>query len=70
MAQRNLAFSVERKGALPVLTAHQCPYPDLAEQDRGICAVEKIVFSELLGEKVRLSDCRLDGANCCRFETV
>jgi predicted ArsR family transcriptional regulator len=53
-----------------VLTALACPYPELAEQDRGICAVEKLVFSELLGEKVRLTECRLDGAsNCCRFET-
>jgi hypothetical protein len=28
-----------------------------------------MLFSELLGEKVRLSECRLDGATCCRFET-
>jgi DeoR family transcriptional regulator, suf operon transcriptional repressor len=74
MAERNLPFAVENHPAnqhnpLPVLTAHACPYPDLAEQDRGICAVEKMLFTELLGEHVRLSDCRLDGATCCRFET-
>jgi predicted ArsR family transcriptional regulator len=69
MADRNVPFAVEHRGSLPVLTAHACPYPELAEQDRGICSVEKMLFSELLGEKVRLSDCRLDGANCCRFET-
>jgi DeoR family transcriptional regulator, suf operon transcriptional repressor len=75
MAERKLPFTVERKpqsnraSTLPVLTAHACPYPELAEQDRGICAVEKMLFTELLGEKVRLSDCRLDGATCCRFET-
>ncbi|HTQ39995.1 MAG TPA: winged helix-turn-helix transcriptional regulator [Pirellulales bacterium] len=74
MAERNLPFVVEhrqtadRKDPLPVLTAYACPYPELAEQDRGICAVEKMLFTELLGEKVRLSDCRLDGATCCRFE--
>ncbi len=69
MADRNVSFTVERHGSLPVLTAQECPYPELAEQDRGICAVEKMLFSELLGEKVRLSECRLDGTSCCRFET-
>ncbi|HEY2827386.1 MAG TPA: winged helix-turn-helix transcriptional regulator [Pirellulales bacterium] len=69
MADRNVPFTVDRSGALPVLTAHACPYPELAEQDRGICSVEKMLFSELLGEKLRLSDCRLDGANCCNFVT-
>jgi DeoR family transcriptional regulator, suf operon transcriptional repressor len=69
MAERNVSFAVERNGSLPVLTAQECPYPELAEQDRGICAVEKMLFSELPGEKVRLSECRLDGTSCCRFET-
>jgi DeoR family transcriptional regulator, suf operon transcriptional repressor len=69
MADRNVPFSVNQNGALPVLTANACPYPELAEHDRGICSVEKMLFSELLGENVRLSDCRLDGATCCRFET-
>jgi predicted ArsR family transcriptional regulator len=75
MIDRSVPFAVEQRFSqkqntmLPVLTAEACPYPDLAEQDRGICAVEKMLFSELLGENVRLSECRLDGANCCRFET-
>ncbi len=74
LAERDVPFAVEEavghNGAkLPVLTALACPYPVLAEQDRGICSVEKILFSELLGEGVRLTECRLDGANCCRFET-
>jgi predicted ArsR family transcriptional regulator len=80
MSDRNVSFSVVNgspaqktsplhERSLPILTADACPYPDLAEQDRGICAVEKMLFSELLGEKVRLSQCRLDGATCCQFET-
>lgn len=70
LGERNIPFTVDRSGQLPVLTALACPYPELAEQDRGICAAEKILFSELLGEKVRLTECRLDGtSNCCRFET-
>jgi predicted ArsR family transcriptional regulator len=66
---RDVPFEVEAAGPLPVLTALACPYPELAEQDRGICALERMVFSELVGSGLRLADCRLDGDECCRFET-
>ena len=66
--QRQIPFDVERSGDLPVLHARACPYPELAERDRSVCAMEKGLFSELLGESVRLSNCRLDGHTCCTFE--
>lgn len=66
--QRNVPFEVDESGPLPVLTAVACPYPELAEQDRGICALERMMFSELVGDGLRLADCRLDGESCCRFE--
>ncbi|MCC6492632.1 MAG: winged helix-turn-helix transcriptional regulator [Pirellulales bacterium] len=69
MAGQQMPFEVEESNSLPVLTALSCPYPGLAEEDRGVCAMEKLVFSDVLGENVRLSACRLDGANCCTFET-
>ncbi|MCA9217304.1 MAG: MarR family transcriptional regulator [Planctomycetales bacterium] len=53
---------------LPVLTVLACPYPTLAEQDRTVCSMEKMLMSELLGESVALSRCRLDGEACCTFE--
>jgi DeoR family suf operon transcriptional repressor len=53
--------------ALPVLTALACPYPELADQDRGVCAMERMLFSELIGTNLRLAECRLDGDQCCRF---
>jgi DeoR family suf operon transcriptional repressor len=56
-----------KNGELPVLVVEDCPYPVLAEQDRGICAVEKMLFSKLLHEDVALTQCRLDGAGCCEF---
>ena len=65
---RNIPFSVEDEGKLPVLTALACPYPQLAEQDRSICAMERMLFSSVLGEGLRLTECRLDGAGCCTFE--
>lgn len=67
---RRVAFDVETGGPnqLPVLAALACPYPDLAEQDPSICAMERLLFSELLGQGVRLTKCRLDGESCCTFE--
>jgi predicted ArsR family transcriptional regulator len=66
--ERQIPFSVDRTHELPVLQANACPYPELAEQDRTICSMERLMFSELLGENLRLADCRLDGHNCCTFE--
>lgn len=69
MAGQDMPFDLNPSTDLPVITALSCPYPDLAEQDRGVCAMEKMVFSDILGENVKLSACRLDGAHCCTFET-
>lgn len=66
--ERRIPFSVQEANGLPVLTAMACPYPDLAEQDRTICAMERMMFSELFGETVRLSACRLDGDSVCQFQ--
>ena len=67
MDEREIPFDVDWSGELPVLTALACPYPELAKLDRGVCTMEKLMLSEMLGENVRLSECRLDGANCCTF---
>ncbi len=69
MQERDVPFAVNiEQDGLPILTALACPYPDLAEVDRSVCSMEKMLFSEILGERVRLSGCRLDGDNCCSFE--
>jgi predicted ArsR family transcriptional regulator len=69
-AERDVPFEVEESGALPVLTAQACPYPQLAEQDRGICALERMLFAELVGSSLRLTNCRLDGDVSCRFTST
>jgi predicted ArsR family transcriptional regulator len=68
-AERDVPLDVEDSGGLPVLVALGCPYPELAEHDRGICALENMMFSELVGSGLRLTNCRLDGDTCCRFES-
>jgi len=66
LTDRDIACTVGGE-ALPVLTTYACPYPDLAEQDRAICAAERLMIQELVGTAVQLSECRLDGGSCCRF---
>jgi predicted ArsR family transcriptional regulator len=74
LGERQIPFEVrEEEGQLPVLNALACPYPQLAEQDRGVCAMERMLFSALVGQGLQLEQCRLDGAPCCTFsvsETV
>lgn len=72
LADRRVGLEVEvetSEGGLPQLKVVDCPYPGLAERDRGVCAMERMLFAELLDRPVRLSECRLDGHACCRFET-
>jgi predicted ArsR family transcriptional regulator len=66
-AERRVPVDVEESGPLPVLKAKACPYPDLAEHDRDVCAMEGLLLSELLHADVKLDACRLDGATCCSF---
>ncbi len=68
MGERQLDFEVEHRDGLPVLNALSCPYPELAEMDRGVCAMERAFLAEVLGQDVRLDKCRLDGESCCAFE--
>lgn len=70
LGKRDVPFEVGRseQTELPVLTALGCPYNELAEQDRSICSFEKMLFSEMIGQGLTLSQCRLDGESCCTFE--
>jgi len=67
MGERQIPFAVDESKSLPVISALACPYPELAKADRSVCTMEKLMLSEILGENVRLSECRLDGATCCTF---
>ena len=67
MRERDVPFAIDKSSELPVLSALACPYPELAKMDRGVCTMEKMMLSEILGSNVRLSECRLDGATCCTF---
>jgi len=68
LAQRRIPVSIEELARGTVMTQHACPYPKLAEQDPGVCRMEKLLFSELVGHNVELTRCRLEGAADCQFQ--
>jgi predicted ArsR family transcriptional regulator len=68
LAQRRIPVSVEESSHGTILTEHACPYPNLAEHDQAVCNMERMMFSELLGQDVALTQCRLQGGSECRFQ--
>jgi predicted ArsR family transcriptional regulator len=58
----------EGGGTILILRQHSCPYYELAEADRAICALERKMFEKVLGRSLRLSQCRLDGDRFCDFQ--
>lgn len=68
LADRGVDAEVDDKGQLPVLRQHSCPYHELAEKDRTVCGIEMRMFEKALDADLKLSQCRLDGHQCCEFE--
>jgi len=67
LEKRRVRCEIDTSGGSPRFTLRDCPYPDLADMDRTICQMETMLFSQLLGNEVVLSQCRLDGHACCQF---
>ncbi len=67
LASRRIRCQVDQGDALPTITLRDCPYLELAQVDCTICEMETMLFSELLGDDLLLTECRLDGHSCCKF---
>jgi predicted ArsR family transcriptional regulator len=56
---------------LPILKINGCPYPELSDKGHNICEVEEAMFSQLLGDPVKLRHCRCDSPDGgCVFDVV
>jgi predicted ArsR family transcriptional regulator len=66
--ERGVEAEVASRDDQPMLKQHSCPYFELAETDRAVCAMERKMFEKILGQGLRLSQCRLDGHRSCDFE--
>jgi predicted ArsR family transcriptional regulator len=67
LVHRGYDVELTQAEGLPILRENNCPYQELAEEDRDICGLEREVFEQSLGAKVRLTQCCLDGHHCCDF---
>ena len=67
LEKRRVRCDVDTRGGGPTFTLRVCPYLDLAEVDSTLCQMETMLYSHLLGDEVVLSQCRLDGHDCCQF---
>jgi predicted ArsR family transcriptional regulator len=68
LAQRRIPSTVDDSSANPSITAHACPYQALAEQDHSVCTMERMMISEMVGQDVKLTQCRQEGDEQCRFQ--
>ena len=67
-SERRLPVKIDTTGAVTQIRVEACPYPELAEQDSSVCSMERLLFSEMIGETLQLTDCQLDGDCNCTFE--
>ena len=55
------------KTELPVLTAHNCVYHDLAVKHPEVCAFDIALLEHLVDRKVDHQECMAKGGNVCQF---
>ena len=68
LSDRGFDVEVDDSHELPILRENSCPYHELAQADPMICELEQQVFQQVLGVPVSLTECCLDGHNCCEFQ--
>ena len=67
LEKRRVRCEIDTPVGGPTFTLRDCPYSELADVDTTICEMETMLFSQLLGDEVVLSQCRLDGHASCQF---
>lgn len=55
------------KKELPILTAHNCVYHDLAIKHPEVCAFDIALLEHLVNRKVDHQECMAKGGHACRF---
>jgi DeoR family transcriptional regulator, suf operon transcriptional repressor len=64
-----LVEAVEKDGHL-VLYKRSCPFIAMLDEHQSICCVDQEMMSAVVGQPVRRTACRHEGAPCCTFEIV
>ena len=69
---QNLGYQVQIENApskkeLPILTAHNCVYHDLAIKHPEVCSFDIALLEQLVNRKVDHQECMAKGGHACRF---
>ncbi|MGL4648468.1 MAG: helix-turn-helix transcriptional regulator [Caldilineaceae bacterium] len=54
-------------GEVFLLKAYNCPFHELAQEHREICAMDERMLQQVVGADVHLSSCMMDGESRCTF---
>lgn len=69
---QNLGYQAQTEAApskkeLPILTAHNCVYHDLAIKHPEVCTFDIALLEQLVNRKVDHQECMAKGGHACRF---
>ena len=53
-----------------VFHKRSCPFISMVDQHRNVCHIDLEVMTVVVGQRVRQTACRHEGAPCCTFELV
>jgi predicted ArsR family transcriptional regulator len=67
LERRGVMVQVEETGSGYLLTEYGCPYQGVALDDRAMCEMECQVMARVLGSRVQIEQCALDGHRGCCF---
>lgn len=68
--QRGAVAELVRSNEGFVLREFGCPYENIALENRAVCEMERQMMAGLLGSRVDLTQCVLDGHHACQFTVV
>jgi predicted ArsR family transcriptional regulator len=68
LVEKGFSVEIDSTRDIPVLRENNCPYLELASNDKSICELEQAVFRDILKSDITLTKCCVDGHNCCEFE--
>jgi predicted ArsR family transcriptional regulator len=68
LEQRGIPVEVQPAGE--GLRMFACPYLDVAQEHAGVCAMERRMVEQVLGEQIVLEETIREGKRACRFTVV
>ena len=68
--QRGVLADVETQDDKVILKTYNCPFHELAQEHREVCAMDKNMMEKVLGTDIDLKGSVMDGHQYCSFEVV